>query len=268
MGADSPSGRKFFVGGNWKCNLNKATIAQLVAAFNDAPPLDADNVEVVIAPPAPYLDLTRNALRLDFATSAQNAWLSAGGPYTGEMDATMVHDVGAEWVILGHSERRHLPQLLESDRFIAAKAAYALQTASLGVIYCVGELLNEREQGDTLVVCERQLRALADAISDWSRVVIAYEPVWAIGTGKVATPEQAESVHKALRAWLATNVSQPVADATRILYGGSVSPANCHQLAKQPNIDGFLVGGASMKPTFLQIVDSYKTTLAGAGQVA
>lgn len=264
MASSSTASRRFFVGGNWKCNLNKSAIADLVAAFNDGPSLDRDSVDVVVAPPSIYVDSTRQILRNDFAVSAQNSWISKGGAFTGELDATMIKDVGAEWVILGHSERRHIPQLKEADETIAQKAKYALEQADLGVIYCIGELLQEREAGQTIAVCERQLTALNKAISDWSRVVLAYEPVWAIGTGKVATPEQAEDVHRSVRSWLKSNVSQSVSDQTRILYGGSVSPENCVELAKQDNIDGFLVGGASMKPTFLEIIDSYKVTLAGA----
>lgn len=260
----SASNRKFLVGGNWKCNLDKSAIADLVNTFNAGPPLDKDSVEVVVAPPSLYLESTRAQLRGDFATSAQNVWVSAGGAYTGELDATMVKDVGSEWTILGHSERRHIPIIKESDETIAKKAVYALTDGGLKVIYCIGELLEEREASSTLAVCERQLAALAAAISDWSNVVIAYEPVWAIGTGKVATPDQAEEVHVAVRTWLEKNVSSSVADTTRILYGGSVSPKNCEELAKKPNIDGFLVGGASLKPTFLEIVESYKAAFAGA----
>lgn len=256
--------RKFLVGGNWKCNLNKAAVNDLVQAFNSGPDLDSDSIEVVVAPPAVYLESTRAALRQDFETCVQNAWISAGGAFTGETDAKMAADVGAKWVLLGHSERRHLPQLRETDEDIAKKATYALNDAGLNVMYCIGELLEEREAGETLAVCERQLKALDAAIDDWSKIVIAYEPVWAIGTGKVATPEQAEEVHEAVRKWLADNVSQDVADKTRILYGGSVSPDNCEELAKKPNVDGFLVGGASLKPTFLDIVNSYKVALAGA----
>lgn len=258
------SARKFFVGGNWKCNLTKATISELVSSFNEAPELDSSSIEVAIAPPTIYLDSTRSLLRKDFATCVQNTWLSAGGAYTGETDAKMAADVGAAWVLLGHSERRHIPELCESDKTIATKAKYTLTETDLGVIYCVGELLEEREANETEAVCERQLKALSDNISDWSKVVIAYEPVWAIGTGKVATPDQAEEVHNTLRKWLEKNVSKKVANETRILYGGSVSPDNCEELAKKPNVDGFLVGGASMKPTFIDIIHSYKVALAGA----
>lgn len=263
-GVVTMSARKFFVGGNWKCNLTKSAISDLVSALNDGPALDDSSIEVMVAPPAVYLESTRNALRQDFSTCAQNVWLSKGGAYTGEIDASMAADVGASWVILGHSERRHIPQLKESDDTIAEKARYTLNETGLGVVYCIGELLEEREADQTVAVCERQLKALANVISDWSKVVLAYEPVWAIGTGKVATPEQAEEVHSAIRKWLAESVSKKVSDETRILYGGSVSPDNCKDLAKKSNVDGFLVGGASLKPSFLDIIESYKTALAGA----
>lgn len=255
--------RKFLVGGNWKCNLATASIGALCEALNDGAALDDKAVEVVVAPPHAYLSMTRSRLRTDFQVGAQNAWIGKGGAFTGETDAAMLRDIGAEWLIVGHSERRHLPELRESDATSAAKARYALDVG-LSVIFCVGELLEEREANQTLAVCERQLTALANAIEDWSKIVIAYEPVWAIGTGKVATPEQAEEVHFALRKWLSEKVGQSVADKTRILYGGSVSPKNCVELAKLPDIDGFLVGGASLKPDFLEVVDSYKSAIASA----
>uniref|UniRef100_A0A7S0TA29 Triosephosphate isomerase n=1 Tax=Erythrolobus madagascarensis TaxID=708628 RepID=A0A7S0TA29_9RHOD len=246
--------RKFFVGGNWKCNGDKSSLSELISTFNSAP---SGNVEVTLGAPFPYLASTRDALRADWTVSAQNCWVQAGGAYTGEVSVEMLKDVGCDWIILGHSERRHIPELKESDEFIADKTAYAL-AQGVGVIFCIGELLEEREAGQTIAVCERQMKALAAKISDWSKVVIAYEPVWAIGTGKVATPEQAEEVHAALRVWLTENVSSGVSDATRILYGGSVNPGNCNELAKKPNIDGFLVGGASLQPGFVEIVGSYQ----------
>mmetsp|Transcript_15271 Transcript_15271/g.21462 ORF Transcript_15271/g.21462 Transcript_15271/m.21462 type:complete len:322 (-) Transcript_15271:405-1370(-) len=255
-GVAASAGRKFFVGGNWKCNGNRNSIKQLIDGLNSGAPLNGD-VEVVCAPPAPYIDYTRQNLRKDFAVSGQNTWVGTEGAYTGEIAAEMLKDIGCEWVILGHSERRHLPEIKETDAVIAQKAKYSLDQG-LGVIYCIGELLEEREAGRTLEVCESQMAAAAAKITDWSKVVIAYEPVWAIGTGKVATPEQAQQVHDSVRAWLARNVSPEVATRTRILYGGSVNPSNCDELAGKPDIDGFLVGGASLKPDFLKIVDSYK----------
>jgi triosephosphate isomerase (TIM) len=251
--------RKFLVGGNWKCNLDSKGVAGLVAEFNAGKGLDPEEVEVVLAPPMVYLEGVRKGLRGDFALAAQNCWLGKGGAYTGETSADMVKDVGAEWVILGHSERRHLPLIKEGDADIAAKARYALD-AGLKVIYCIGELLEEREAGTTMDVCIRQMRAVVDVTEekDWDNIVIAYEPVWAIGTGKVATPDQAEEVHKELRVWISKEVGQGVGDHVRILYGGSVSGGNCLDLARLPDIDGFLVGGCSLKNEFLDIIDSHR----------
>mmetsp|Transcript_21091 Transcript_21091/g.40856 ORF Transcript_21091/g.40856 Transcript_21091/m.40856 type:complete len:332 (+) Transcript_21091:85-1080(+) len=248
--------RKFFVGGNWKCNGNRESIKTLIEGLNQGAPVGSD-VEVVCAPPAPYLDYTRQNLRKDFAVAGQDSWVSGQGAYTGEIAPEMLKDIGCEWVILGHSERRHLPEIKETDKTVAVKTKNALDNG-LGVILCIGELLEEREAGKTIEVCERQMEAVAETIKDWSKVVVAYEPVWAIGTGKVATPEQAQEVHDAVRGWMAKNISPEVAASTRILYGGSVNPQNCDELATKPDIDGFLVGGASLKPDFLRIVDSYK----------
>uniref|UniRef100_A0A7S0T9W0 Triosephosphate isomerase n=1 Tax=Erythrolobus madagascarensis TaxID=708628 RepID=A0A7S0T9W0_9RHOD len=251
-------GRKFCVGGNWKCNGTKESIATLCAALQgDA--IDGDKVEVVCFPPAIYAMYARDLLRKDFQMGVQNCWVGKGGAFTGETAADMIVDCGLGWACLGHSERRHLKEIKESDETIAIKTKYALEKG-IKVMYCVGELLEEREAGQTDAVNERQLKALADQISDWSNVVIAYEPVWAIGTGKVATPDQAQEVHSNIRKWLKNNVSAEVADNTRILYGGSVSAANCGELSTKPDVDGFLVGGASLKKDFLTIVDSYKTS--------
>ncbi|KRT82538.1 hypothetical protein AMK59_3405, partial [Oryctes borbonicus] len=160
----------------------------------------------------------------------------------------MLKDIGVEWVILGHSERRHI--FCESDELIAEKVKHALENG-LKVIACVGETLDEREAGKTEEVVFRQTQAIKDQISNWDNVVIAYEPVWAIGTGKTATPQQAQDVHQALRCWFDGKVGAEVANCIRIQYGGSVTEKNCKELASQPDIDGFLVGGASLKPEFV-----------------
>lgn len=256
--AQAGSGRKFFVGGNWKCNGNRGSIKELIEALNQGPPTNGA-VEVVCAPPEPYIDYTRQNLRKDFTVAGQNCWIKGGGAFTGEVCPEMLKDIGCDWVVLGHSERRNLPEIKETDEVVATKTKYALDQG-LGVILCIGELLEEREAGKTVEVCERQMAAVAKTVTDWSKVVVAYEPVWAIGTGKVATPEQAQEVHDAVRSWMSKNVSPAVASATRILYGGSVSPTNCDELATKPDIDGFLVGGASLKPDFLKIVDSHKAS--------
>ena len=165
----------------------------------------------------------------------------------------MIKDCGCEWVILGHSERRNV--FGEPDQLISEKVAHALKSG-LKVIPCIGEKLEDREQNKTQEVVFNQMKAILPSITDWKNVVIAYEPVWAIGTGKTATPEQAQEVHAQLRQWLKDNVSAEVAESCRIIYGGSVSPANCQELAKMGDIDGFLVGGASLKPDFVQIINA------------
>ncbi|KAK4345438.1 hypothetical protein RND71_035614 [Anisodus tanguticus] len=192
--------------------------------------------DVVVAPPFLYID--------------QNCWTGKGGAFTGEISVEQLKDIGCKWVILGHSERRYV--IGENDEFIGKKAAYAL-SQKVGVIACIGELLEEREAGKTFDVCFQQLKAFADD------VVIAYEPLWAIGTGKVPTPEQAQEVHAAVRDRLSKNVSAEVASKTRIIYGGSVNRGNSSNLAKKEDIDGFLVGGggASLKgPEFATIINS------------
>nr|GMD07053.1 triosephosphate isomerase, chloroplastic-like [Ipomoea batatas]GMD08626.1 triosephosphate isomerase, chloroplastic-like [Ipomoea batatas] len=217
---------KFFVGGNWKCNGTKESITKLVSDLNSAK-LESD-VDVVVAPPFLYIDQVKATLTDRIEISAQNCWISKGGAFTGEISVEQLKDIGCKWVILGHSERRHV--IGETDEFIGKKAAYAL-SQGVGVI--------------------------AYSLPSWDNVVIAYEPVWAIGTGKVATPEQAQEVHAAVRDWLSKNVSAEVASKTRIIYGGSVNGSNCAELAKKEDIDGFLVGGASLKgPEFAVIVNS------------
>ncbi|PPD72964.1 hypothetical protein GOBAR_DD30128 [Gossypium barbadense] len=242
---------KFFVGGNWKCNGTKDSITKLVSDLNSAK-LETD-VDVVVSPPFVYLDQVTASLTGRIEVSGQNSWIGKGGAFTGEI-VEQLKDIGCKWVILGHSERRHI--IGEDDQFIGKKAAYALNEG-LGVIACIGELLEEREAGKTFDVCFQQLKAFADVVPSWDNIVIAYEPVWAIGTGKVATPQQAQEVHVAVRDWLKKNLSEEVASKTRIIYGGSVNGSNCAELAKQEDIDGFLVGGASLKgPEFATIVNS------------
>lgn len=243
---------KFFVGGNWKCNGDKESISKLISDLNSAT-MEPD-VDVVVAPPFVYIDQVKNSLTNRIEVSAQNCWIGKGGAFTGEISVEQLKDMGCQWVILGHSERRHV--IGENNEFIGKKAAYAL-SQGVGVIACIGELLEEREAGKTFDVCYEQLKAFADALPSWDNVVIAYEPVWAIGTGKVASPEQAQEVHVAVRDWLKKNVSDEVASKTRIIYGGSVNGGNCAELAKKEDIDGFLVGGASLKgPEFATIVNS------------
>merc|ERR1711931_64144 len=186
---------------------------------------DPATVDVVVGAPACYLPLCHNlADASKCKVAAENVHTVAKGAFTGEISADMVCDLGLSWVILGHSERRHV--FGESDETIGTKVAYAL-SKGLNVIACIGEKLDEREAGNTFAVNEAQMKSIIANVGDdqWSKVVIAYEPVWAIGTGVTASPEQAQEVHAALRAWLAENYSAEVAENVRILYGGSVTAA-------------------------------------------
>jgi triosephosphate isomerase (TIM) len=256
--------RKFFIGGNWKANGTPESVKQLVADLNKAT-LQVDpskDVQVVCSPPLVYLAEVAGSLRKDFAVSAQNLWDKAPGAWTGETPAEMLTSMGIKWVILGHSERRE--NCGETDQVVADKTKFAIKSG-METITCIGEKLDEREGGTTFKVLDKQMKPLADTLSedDWEKVVLAYEPVWAIGTGKVATPEQAEEVHAYLRKWLADNVSQKVSDSVRILYGGSVNDKNSEELGTKPNIDGFLVGGASLKAdAFSTIINSAKAALS------
>lgn len=256
--------RRFFIGGNWKANGTPASVKSLVEDLNGRK-LEVDtskDVEVVCSPPFVYLSEVKNTIRPDFKVAAQNLWDRAPGAWTGETPGQMLKDIGIEWVILGHSERRE--NCGETSQIVAAKTKFAIQNG-LSTMPCIGEKLEERESGKTFDVLDEQMKPLAAALTeaDWDKVVLAYEPVWAIGTGKVATPEQAEDVHAYLRKWLADNVSKKVSDSVRILYGGSVNDKNSEELAKKPNIDGFLVGGASLKgDAFATIINSAKSNMS------
>jgi len=232
-------------------NGTKAQIDEICSWLSSGP-LDP-NCEVVVGVPGCYLEYVAKKLPSAVTVAAQNCYKAEKGAFTGELAPSMIQDCGAPWVILGHSERRNV--FGETDELIGEKVGFALKSG-LKVIPCIGEKLDEREKGITNEVCFRQLKAIANNIQNWENVVIAYEPVWAIGTGKTATPEQAQEVHLAIRDWLSKNVSPAVADSTRILYGGSVTATNCRELAKCPDIDGSLVGGASLKKDFIAIINA------------
>mmetsp|Transcript_74648 Transcript_74648/g.165092 ORF Transcript_74648/g.165092 Transcript_74648/m.165092 type:complete len:708 (-) Transcript_74648:174-2297(-) len=255
--------RKPVVGGNWKCNGTMKSVKDLLTAFKGFSP-DAAAVDTVLFPPAVHVGAAMSAVADCSAIKigVQNMSKTGEGAFTGEVTAGMITDLGLEWVMVGHSERRSLYG--ETDEDCATKTELALKKG-LMVMFCIGELLAERQAGKTKEVCETQLAALIPKVTDWSKIVIAYEPVWAIGTGKVATPDQAEEVHAYLRKWLTDNVSQKVSDSVRIQYGGSVNDKNSEELGLKPNIDGFLVGGASLKGgAFATIINSVKAKLAAA----
>lgn len=234
-------------------NGNKASYKTLLDAW--APVSVNNDVEIVVGVPAPYLEYVRSTMRKDIETAAQNIYHKDKGAYTGEISCDMIKDVGATWVILGHSERREI--FNESSDLVGEKTGYALGQG-LKVMACIGEKLDTREGGieSVMAVLSEQLTAIKANVSDWTNLVIAYEPVWAIGTGKTATPEIAQETHAAIREWLKTSVSEDVANSTRILYGGSVKPGNCKELGACTDIDGFLVGGASLQPSFTDVMNA------------
>lgn len=245
--------RKPVVGGNWKCNGNVKGVKDLLAAFGSA--ADPSGVDVCIFPPTVQIAVAQRVAPAGIGIGVQNISKTKEGAFTGEVTAGSVKDLGLPWVMIGHSERRSLYG--ESDSDCGEKLALA-QAQGLMIMMCIGEQLSERKAGTTLDVCARQLNAVFPKITDWSKVVIAYEPVWAIGTGVVATPMQAQETHYGVRKLIRDKFGNPVADAVRILYGGSVSPGNCAALGELPDIDGFLVGGAAMKPNFTEVINSAK----------
>jgi len=246
------AGRRKILGGNWKSNpATRAGADSLCRAFS-ATPFDASKCEVVIFPTALHGDFVQNGLAgTPIEVGTQNCSKTGSGAFTGEWTAEMIADAGFTWTLIGHSERR--TKYGETDEDTALKVEKAL-AAGLRVCLCIGETLEERESGKTDAVNQRQLAACIPKVRDWDKMVIAYEPVWAIGTGKVATPQQAQETQKAVRDYIRAQCGDAVADNLRIQYGGSANPGNCQELIQQPDIDGFLVGGASLKPEFMSMV--------------
>ncbi len=253
--------RKRLVAGNWKMNGTRAANSGLVAKI--AAGVAAHGAEVAICPPAVYLEsvgqaLRGTAIRLGAQTLCEQ---DQPGAYTGEIHGAMLRELGCEYVLVGHSERRLIYG--ESDALVARKFS-AAQACGLTPILCVGETLEEREAGATETVLQRQLDAVlaAGGIESLGKAVLAYEPVWAIGTGRTATPQQAQDVHAFLRGYLASLPSGQgarIAAALRLLYGGSVKADNAAALFSQPDVDGGLIGGASLK------AEEFVAIVAGAG---
>jgi len=247
--------RRFLVAGNWKMNGDSAANAELLTGIVAGQP-DSENVELLVCPPFPYLaavaaQVEGGRLYLGAQTVSQHE----KGAFTGEVAPSMLRDMGCTHVIVGHSERRALYG--ESSSQVAAKFA-AAQGAGLVPILCVGETLEQREAGETESVVNEQLGAVLDAvgIEAFDRAIIAYEPVWAIGTGMTATPEQAQDVHRHIRSQLAA-INETIAAGVQILYGGSVKGSNAAGLFGMADIDGGLIGGASLKADdFLAIANA------------
>ncbi len=246
--------RKKFVAGNWKMFTNKATARQLAAAVIRGLG-EEQRISVAVCPPFPYLPAVAEALLGgSVALGAQNCYHEKEGAFTGEVSPAMLVDVGCRYVILGHSERRH--KLGESDAFINRKVHAALG-AGLEVILCLGETLQERQTDRTEAVLESQLSGSLSGLDAAAlrHVVLAYEPVWAIGTGQNATPQQAQQAHAFIRRQIRQRFGEESASALPIQYGGSVKPENAASLFGQPDVDGGLIGGASLNADhFLAIV--------------
>ncbi len=234
------------IAGNWKLHKTKAEAKALVVELK-AGLSGLVNVDVVVAPPFTALDAVAGEIAGScILLAAQNCYPEATGAFTGEVSPLLLKDAGCRYVIVGHSERRQL--FGESNEFINRKV-HALIPAGLGVIFCIGETLEEREAGAMFDVLRRQVRIGLKGMTAamMQDVVVAYEPVWAIGTGKTASDEQAQEAHAFVRALLREQFGPAVAEATRILYGGSVKPGNIDGLMTQADVDGALVGGASLK---------------------
>ena len=246
--------RRFLIAGNWKMNMTAAAGAQLIkdiiAQFDCGCQCQnkADAPEVLVCPPFTTISAVIEAVKgTPIEVGAQNIHWAEKGAYTGEISGDMLNELGVSYVIIGHSERRQY--FGETDETVNQRVKAAL-AHNLKVIICVGESLKQRTDGVTNAIIEGQVTKALDGITaeQMANVVIAYEPIWAIGTGQVATEEQAEDVHKAIRTLLKKLYSDAVADATRILYGGSMNEKNAAGLLAQPDIDGGLIGGASLKP--------------------
>ena len=246
--------RTHYIAGNWKMNTSKAEAVKLASDLVAA--LKGKTNKFMIGVPFVYLDAVAAVVKgSNIILGAQDVAATANGAHTGEVSTEMLKDIGVQTVIIGHSERRH--EIGESDELINKKVRRCLNEG-LDVVLCIGELLAEREAGEAENVCAFQLSADLAGVTEaqMAHVTIAYEPVWAIGTGKTATPEDAEAIHKFCRNYIAKLYNQKVADETIIQYGGSMKAANAKELLAQPDIDGGLIGGASLKAdTFVPICE-------------
>jgi triosephosphate isomerase len=252
--------RKPVVAGNWKMHKTAGEAQALARELRNALGVVRDQVEVVLAPPFTALYPVSKAVEdSNLAVAAQNCHAEAQGAFTGEVSAPMLKELGCRFVILGHSERRQL--FGETDEGVNRKAKAVLAAGMLPIV-CVGETLQEREAGRTLEIVSRQLAGGLAGLDGAAvgRLVIAYEPVWAIGTGRTATSAQAQEVHAHIRGWVAQAFGREAAASVRIQYGGSVKPDNAAELLGQPDVDGALVGGASLKASdFAAIVKAALT---------
>ena len=247
--------RKVFIGGNWKSNGTLSFVKSHFENVLNKLDFDTNKCEVIVSPLSIHLskalELSNNKVQI----ASQNLSLTKEGAFTGEISAKALKDLGLKWTIIGHSERRTLYG--ESSEIVAEKVIRA-EEESLNSILCIGETKDERQANKTFNVIFHQLNAVKNLKPKWENIVIAYEPVWAIGTGITASPEEAQEVHQKIREWLSSEISSKAEKETRIIYGGSVTEKNAKDLITKKDIDGFLVGGASLKPAFAEIVNSYR----------
>jgi triosephosphate isomerase len=247
--------RKPYIAGNWKMNLDRSRSLDLIKTVKGRIG-DGSDREVALFVPSIYLaDVTAVAQGSPLGVGGQNIWYEANGAFTGELAPRMLREVGADRVLIGHSERRHV--FFEPDEWMGRKVRAALDNDLLP-IYCVGETLDERKGGRTERVLKRHLETGLEKIrpEDTHRLTIAYEPVWAIGTGETATGDQIALAHRTIRKWMSQRVGETAANLIRILYGGSVKPDNAKELMAVDSVDGLLVGGASLQAeTFLPIIE-------------
>ncbi len=251
--------RQYLIAGNWKMNMLKTDGMALAAAIAEGSA--GRSCELLVCPPAQLLFPVRKAIGdANVSSGAQDCAIPVSGAHTGDISAAMIVDAGASHVILGHSERR--ADHGEDDATVCAKVK-AAQEAGLMPVVCVGETEGERDEDRTMSVISAQLEGSVPESSTAADLVIAYEPVWAIGTGRTATPEQAQEVHAHIRGELARLLGDAEAEGTRILYGGSMKPTNAAELLAQPDVDGGLIGGASLKAEdFLAIADAADARVA------
>ncbi|MDR3609755.1 MAG: triose-phosphate isomerase [Ignavibacteriaceae bacterium] len=250
--------RRKVIAGNWKMNNDLKETQNLISKLSAGLSNSEVNCDVIVCPPFTSLSEAYALLKdTKIKLGAQNMYFESSGAFTGEISAAMLKSVGCEYVILGHSERRNI--FGESDELINSKIKKAI-TSGLKPIFCVGELLEEREAGIMEEVIKRQVKAGLEGVSsdDMSKLIIAYEPVWAIGTGKTASPDQAQEVHALIRNLIKEKYGAPVSEKIIIQYGGSVKPDNAKELLSQKDIDGALVGGACLK------ADSFIGIMQGA----
>ena len=247
--------RKIIIAGNWKMNKTFQETEEFLLELTDfLDEVELKKTEIVICPPALYLEMATDiAYENEFSIGSQNISAQEFGAFTGEISASMLKSMDVEYCIIGHSERRKY--FNESDKMINTKLRILRKNEIIPII-CIGETLGEREKGITKKIITHQLDEVFNGIKIDGNIVIAYEPIWAIGTGKTATPQQAQEIHRFIRKWLTDNYSESIAENLPILYGGSANPKNVKNLLEQPDIDGGLIGGASLDiKMFSEMID-------------